>query len=100
MSDAQGLDPPLLPQRERDEEAEFDQFRDREVPVQPLPEGVVRDLGIPDDGAGVGQGDLLALGEPVGVGEVQQFIVLLFGESLPSSLDGSLDPSVFALDRF
>ncbi len=100
MPDAERLDPPLLPERQRDEEPEFDQLGNREVPVEILPEGVVRNLCVPDDGAGVGEGDLLPLGELVRVGEVQQLVVFLFGQSLPSSLDGALDPSVFAIDGF
>jgi len=38
VPDAQRLDPPLLPQRKRDEESQFDQLRDRKVVVQE-PEG-------------------------------------------------------------
>ncbi len=97
---AERLDPALLPQRKRDEEAEFDQLGDCEVAVEPLPEGVVGDLRIPDDGAGVGKRGLLARAELVRAGEVQQLVVFLLGESLPSSLDGALHPSVFALDGF
>ncbi len=79
MPDAERLDPPLLPQGESDEEPELDQFGNGEVLVEPLPEGFVRDLRIPDDGARVGEGGLLARREPVRVGEVQQLVVLLFG---------------------
>ena len=98
--DAERLNPSLLPQSERDEEPEFDQFGDCEVLVELLPEGVVGDLRIPDDGARVGKGGLLTGAEFLRFGEVQQFIVFLFGEPLPSSLDGALDPSVFAIDGF
>ena len=100
VPDAERLDPALLPQGERDEEPELDELGNCEVLVEPLPESVVGDLRIPDDGARVGQRGLLARGEPVRVGEVEQLVVLLFGESLPSGLDGALDPSVFALDGF
>jgi hypothetical protein len=50
---AKRLDPPLLPQSERNEEPEFDQLGDCEVLVELFPEGVVGDLRIPDDGARV-----------------------------------------------
>ena len=100
MPDAERLDPPLLPQGERDEEPEFDQFGDGEVLMEPLPQEFVGDLRVPDDGARVGKGSVLARGEPVRVGEVQQLVVLLFSESLPSGLDGTLNPSVFAFDGF
>ena len=100
VADAEGLDPPLLPERQRDEEAELHQFGHREVAVQLIPQRVVRDAGVPNDGAGIGQGRPLARCEAVGFVEVEEFIVLGFGEPLPSSLDGPLDPSVFAVDRF
>lgn len=98
MADAQGFDPPLLSQRERDEEPELDQLRHREVFVELLPQRIVRDLGVPDNRARVGQRDLLAGAELLGVGKRQQVVVFLFGESLPSALDGALDASVVALD--
>ena len=100
MPDVERLDPPLLPERQRDEEPELDQLGNGEVPVEVLPEGVVGDLRVPHDGACVGEGDLLPLGEFVRVGEVQQLVVFLFGQSLPSSLDGALDPSVLTFDGF
>ena len=61
---------------------------------------IVRDFCIPQDRARVGQGNLLTLGELVRARKVEQVVVLLFGETLPSRLDGSLDPSVLTLDRF
>src|SRR4030095_7862967 len=64
------------------------------------PERVIGDVGIPGDSAGVSQRDFFPLGELVRVGEVEQFVILLFGETLPSSLDGALHASIFALDRF
>ena len=97
---AERLDPALLSQCESDEEAELDQLRNGEVLVEPFPEGVVGDLGIPNDGAGVGQRRLLARAELLRVGEVQQLVVFLLGESFPSSLDGALDASIFAVDGF
>ncbi len=100
VPDAERLDPPLLPRGKRDEEPEFDQFWDCEVVVEPLPKRVVGDLRIPEDGACVGKRGLLAWVELVGVGEAQQLVVSLFGESFPPSLDGALYPSVFALNGF
>ena len=100
VADAQRLDPPLLPKGQGDEEAQLHQLGNREVLVKLRPERVVGDPGVPDDGAGVRESNLLPLGELVRLGEVQQLVVLLLGESLPSRLDGSLDPSVLALDGF
>jgi len=85
---------------ERDEEAELDQFGDREVAVKLGPQGIVGDVGIPDDCACIGERRLLPGAEFFRVGEVQQLVVLLFGEALPSSLDGALDASIFAIDGF
>ena len=98
MSDAERLDPPLLPQGERDKEPELDQLGNGEVLVEPLPERGVGDVGIPDDRARVGQRRLLAGAERVRVGEAQQLVVFRFGQPFPSPLDGALDASVVALD--
>jgi hypothetical protein len=46
------------------------------VRMQLLPDGVISDGGVPDNGAGVGEGDLLALGERVGLLKMQQAGVL------------------------
>src|ERR1041384_364216 len=100
MADAERLDPALLPERQCDEKAELDQLRDAEVLVQFCPQRVVGDIGVPDDGAGIGQRGLLALGEFVRRAEVQEFVVLPFRQSFPSSLDGSLHASIFAVNRF
>ena len=100
MPDAERLDPSLLPEGEGDEEPELDELGHGEVLVEPLPERGVSDLRIPNDGARVGERDLLASAELVGVGEAQQLVVLLFGEPFPSPLDGALDASVVALDGF
>src|SRR5206468_11329670 len=94
----QRLDPPLLPQRERDEEAELDQLGVREVLVQLRPQRLVRDLRVPDDRARVGEGHLLTLGEFRRIGEEQEIVVFLFRQPFPSGLDGALYPSVLALD--
>jgi hypothetical protein len=100
VPDAEGLDPPLLPEGERDEEAQLDELRNREEPVELLPQRLVGDVGIPDDRARVGQRRLLARAELLGVRERQQLVVLLFGQAFPSALDGALDASVVARDRF
>ncbi len=99
MTDAERLDPPLLPAGQRDEEAELDELLLGEVLVELDPQLVVCDLRVPDDGAGVTEGRLLALAVPVRGLELEQVGVILFGEPLPSSLDGPLRPSVVALDR-
>ena len=98
MPDPQSFDPALLPERQRDEASKFNELGNREVLVEFRPEGIVCDLRVPDDGAGIGQRHLLALREPVGIGEVEELLVFLFGQALPSSLDGTLDPSVLALN--
>jgi hypothetical protein len=41
---------------------------------------------------------LLAGAELLGIGELQEVVVFLLGEPLPSALDGALDASVVALD--
>ncbi len=59
VPDAERLDPSLLAQGEGDEEPELNQFGDREVLVEALPQGIVSDVRVPDDGARVGQRGLL-----------------------------------------
>jgi hypothetical protein len=44
VPDAERLDPPLLSQGKCDEEPKLDQLGDREVLMEPLPEGFVGDL--------------------------------------------------------
>src|SRR5262245_64973624 len=99
MADPERLDPPLLAQGQRDEEAELDQLGIGEMPAQLRPQRLVGDLRVPYDRARVRQRHLLALGEPGRLGEVQEVVVFLFGQPLPSGLDGALYASVFALDR-
>jgi hypothetical protein len=65
VADIQGLNPPLLTQSEADEEAKLDQLRVGKVGVQLLPEGIVGYRGVPYNGAGVGEGGLLALAERI-----------------------------------
>jgi hypothetical protein len=97
---AQRLDPTLLAAREGDEEAEFDQLRLAEMRVQLLPERIVGDPRVPDDGARVGERGLLAFGEAIRVLEMQELFVLLLGDGLLSRPDRSLDASILALDGF
>jgi hypothetical protein len=99
VPDPERLDPPLLPQRQRDEEPQLDQFRNAEVVVEFRPKCIIRDFGIPDDGARIGERDLLPLGELRRRREFEELVVLIFAEAFPSSLDGSLYASVLALDR-
>ena len=100
VADTQGLDPALLAAGEGDEKAELDQLILGEEPVQPLPEGVVGDPSVPNDGARVGERRLLAFSEAVRVLEVQELLVLLFSDALLSRPDRSLDASILALDGF
>ena len=100
MPDTERLDPALLPERQRDEESQLDELRHREVLVELRPQSLVRNLGVPDDRAGIRQGNFLAFAETGRFFELQEIVILLFRESLPSSLDGALDPSVLAVDRF
>ena len=65
-----------------------------------FPERIISDSGIPRDRAGVGQRDFFPLGELVRIGKVEQLVILFFSEALPSSLDGALYASIFALNRF
>jgi hypothetical protein len=69
------------------------------MPVQLFPQGVVRDIGVPDNRAGVSKRRLLPLGKFIGTLKVKQLVILGFGESLPSTLDGPLNASILAVDR-
>ena len=100
MIDAQGFDPTLLAECQSDEKAELDELWDGEVPVQLLPERIVRDVGVPRDRARVSERDFFPLRELFRIGEVEKLVIFLFRESLPSSLDGALHASILALDRF
>jgi hypothetical protein len=100
MADTQCLDPALLAERQRYEKTELDELGNREVAVQLLPEGRIGNIGIPDDRAGVRERHFLPLGELIRALKIEELIVILFRQSLPSSLDGSLHASIFAVDRF
>jgi hypothetical protein len=62
VAQVEGLDPLLLAKRQGHEIAQLHQLGVGEVPVQLLPQRIVGRLGIEDDGLGVGQRRLLALG--------------------------------------
>jgi hypothetical protein len=59
VADAECLDPALLPQREGNEEAELDELGFAEVPVERLPQRVISEIRVPDDGARPAQRRLL-----------------------------------------
>jgi hypothetical protein len=67
--------------------------------VEFLPKGIICDIGVPGDGARVGKRHFLAFAELVRGGKIEKLVILVFRESLPSSLDGPLHASIFALDR-
>jgi hypothetical protein len=98
VADAKRLDPALLAEREADEEAELNELGIGEVLVQLRPQRIVSEVGVPDDGAGVGQRGFLALAEVIGLLEVQQLGVFLLRDASRSGPDRPLDPSVLALD--
>ena len=99
VSDPQGLDPALLATGQCDEVPQFDELGFGEVAVKLGPQSVVGDRSVPQNGARVPKGRLLASIKSIGVFELQQFVVVGLGESLPSSLDGPLDPSILTFDR-
>ena len=100
MADTQCLDPALLAERQRYEKSQLDELGIREVTVQLLPQGLIGNIGIPDDRAGVRERHFLPLGEFIRGLKIEELIVILLRQSLPSSLDGSLHASIFAVDRF
>lgn len=99
MSDPQCFDPSLLTARQSDEEAQLDKFRLGEVSVELRPQIVIGDAGVPEDGARVAKGRLLAVIESIRILKPKQFVIIGFGKSLPSTLDGPLDPSVVTVNR-
>ena len=100
VANTQCFDPALLTERQRYEKSELDELGNREVAVQLLPEGRIGNIGIPDDRTGVRERHFLPLGELIRTLKIEELIVILFRQSLPSSLDGSLHASIFAVDRF
>lgn len=99
MADPERLDPTLLAAGQCNEETQLDQLGFGEMLMQIAPQFGVGDVGVPEDGARVSQRDLLAFGVAVRVLELQQIVVISFGQTIPSSLDGSLDPSIVTGDR-
>src|SRR5262249_54859283 len=63
VADAEGFDPSLLSQGQGDEKSEFDQLGYGEVLMKLLPKRVIRDVGVPGDGAGIGKCDFFSLGK-------------------------------------
>jgi hypothetical protein len=99
VPDTERLDPPLLPEGECDKEPQFHQFGHGEMLVQFHPKRVVGNIGVPDNGARVGQRYLLTCGELRRTLELEKLAILIFAKTFPPSLDGSLDTSVLALNR-
>ena len=55
VAEAQSFDPALLPEGERYEKAELNEFFSRKVQMQLFPECVIGNVRIPDDRARIGQ---------------------------------------------
>lgn len=98
VADAKRLDPPLLAEGQADKEAKLHQLGVGELRVQSLPKRVIRQSGIPDDCAGIGERGLFALAKLVRILEIEQFGVLSLRDASRSRPDRSLHPSVLALD--
>ena len=98
VTDAEGLDPSLLPAGQCNEEPQFHQFRLREVLMELSPENLIGNRRIPDDCTRIAQRCLLAGGETIGLFELEKIVVVGLGEPFPSSLDGSLDSSIVTGD--
>ena len=98
VTDADGLQEALLAERQRDEVAELDELRLREVLVQPAPELVVRQAGVPGDGHRPGERGALAVIEPLGGLEVQDLVDLRLGGALLPGQHRALAAAVLAFD--
>lgn len=68
--------------------------------AQLRPQRVVGNIRVPDNSARISQRRLLPFGKFVGTLKIKKLVVLGFGESLPPTLDGSLNASILAVDRF
>jgi len=99
VANAECLDPSLLAERQRDEVSELDYLLFAELRAQPVHQGVVDTLGVPDQEARVQQCGLLALVEPIRALELEQLVVVLFGWGSLSSRERPLRASVVAVDR-
>ena len=69
--DAEGFDPALLAQGKGDEKSQLDQLGNGEMLIEFLPKSIIGDVGIPGNGAGIGERDFLALGEFIRISEVE-----------------------------
>jgi hypothetical protein len=78
VSDPQRLDPALLAEGECDEVTELDDLLLREVPTEPLPNGLVGAGRRPDELTGVGQRGLLTLVEALRALELEELVVVPF----------------------
>jgi len=78
MADTQCLDPALLTERQRYEKPELDELGNREVAVQLLPEGLIGNIGIPDDRTGIRERHFLPLGELIRALKIEELIVIVF----------------------
>src|SRR6266568_5526933 len=98
VPDVQHPQPALLPEREPDEAAKLDKFRLAEVLPHPVPELIGR-RQMPGDRLGIGERGLF----PVAVArrglEVQQLVVLAFGQAGGRGGDRAPVAAVLALDR-
>ncbi len=100
VTDAEGFDPALLSEGQRNEKSQLDKLGIGKMAVQLFPERGVGNIRVPDNRAGVRQRDFLTLGEVLRGLKIKQLIIIRFRKSLPSSLDGALHASIFAVNRF
>src|SRR5712691_1363139 len=96
MLDVEQPQPALLAEGQRDEAAEFHQFRLGEMTVQTLPAGIIVRQS-PRDGLRVGERRLLPVAEPPRGLEVQQVVVLGLGKAAAGRPRRALIPAVLAI---
>ena len=99
VTDAPGLDYPLLAERDRDERAEFDDLFLVEVAAKPCPYVVVDPIRVPDQVTRVQERGLLPVRESVGALKVEQVAVVALRQ-LVSRTERPLCASVLAPDGF
>ena len=90
VADIEGLDPALLAEGEADEESELDYLGSVKCRCSCSRDGVIREGGVPDDGAGIGERGLFALAEFVRLFEMQQSGVLRLRNAPRSRPDRTL----------